>query len=174
MTPLSQAARDGDASTVRQLLDIDPPPARKDLWDALIFAVGKGKMEVVDVLLGAGVEVDWHPEGHMNALHVAIEQQQIPMILRLLAAGADLNSAYAEGFTPLHHAVDLEGDSYHQTGEEEYLAGEMTALLLARGADVWAKDSSGQTPLDLARRYQHQVAVRLIQERMSGESPVAL
>ncbi|GAA1618336.1 hypothetical protein [Actinoplanes couchii] len=63
--------------------------------------------------------------------------------------------------TLLIHAVDGEGDGAVQTGTPAHV--DMTAFLLARGADPHAAMHDGGTALSLARRYGHWLAVELLE-----------
>ncbi|WP_308289951.1 hypothetical protein [Streptomyces cylindrosporus] len=51
----------------------------------------------------------------------------------------------------------------------------LTAILLAFGADPRLRDPKGNSPLDVARQYGHQLGIELLLkhvERWGGESPV--
>ncbi len=73
--------------------------------------------------------------------------------------GADINE-YKDGWTPLHHAVDIEVDSATQTGDELHV--DVTALLIARGADPHRPDTEGVTPLQDAERRGHWLAAEIM------------
>ncbi len=77
------------------------------------------------------------------AIHLPIQSesgQTVEKMQILIEAGADVNSRYVEGMTPLHRVVGLEDG---QTIME---------LLLDAGADINRKDYNGMTALDLAVR----------------------
>ncbi|MFF1731268.1 HDIG domain-containing metalloprotein [Streptomyces sp. NPDC058247] len=88
----------------------------------------------------------------------AAEHQDVELLARLLDAGADPNEG--NGATPLTYAVETEGDVALQSGDPLTVA--TTAVLLAYGADPGLADSSGETPLDVAKRYDHALAIRLL------------
>ena len=48
----------------------------------------------------------------MPVLHRAVEHEQLDMIRLLVEHGADVYLSNQGGWTPLMHAVDLEGDSH--------------------------------------------------------------
>ena len=79
--------------------------------------------------------------GGRTPLMLALGEGQGAAVIGLLGAGADVNAADAEGFTPLHYAAGAFWG--------ENLA--HVSLLLERGAQRDATDSKGRTPLDLAR-----------------------
>ena len=71
-----------------------------------------------------------------RALHV-YSANQLEMVRRLIAAGADVNAATREGATPLHWAGRFRVEA-------------AVPLLLAAGARVDARDEDGATPLFFA------------------------
>ena len=64
-------------------------------------------------------------------LHQAVTDGNIEAVKRQIAAGADVNAKYVDGWTPLHLATTKE----------------VVELLIAKGADVNAKNTNGMTPL---------------------------
>ena len=87
---LMLAAREGQAQTVAALLKYRPKVSlRNAVGDsALMLAVLKGETSVVDLLLGAGAQVNhdgWNP------LMYAAFEGRLEIVDRLLAHGADVN-----------------------------------------------------------------------------------
>jgi ankyrin repeat protein len=64
------------------------------------------------------------------------------------------------GATPLHVAVDLEGDAAWQSGEPPKTT--LTKLLLDLGADPQIANKEGKTPADVAREYNHLGALSML------------
>lgn len=97
--------------------------------------------------------------GGLTPLQLAVEAQNIPMIEALFNLGADLDAHDAQGWTPLHRAVDIDLDTASQTAGMQ--AGDfMRALsfataeaLITLGADDTARDAAGRTPRDLVASY---------------------
>jgi ankyrin repeat protein len=85
--------------------------------------------------------------------------EDAPQLRQLLDGGADVQDPDETGLTLLDHAVDVEGDGARQTGGPLHV--DITALLLARGADPLAPDFHGHTSLDLANIHEHWLAVEL-------------
>ena len=86
-------------------------------------------------------------------------------VKQLLASGVDVNQrgshATTNGGTLLHFAAKL--------GDEE-----MVRFLLGVGADVTAKDDSGETAFDVAVGYREPKIAQLLKERQTGKTaPVA-
>lgn len=77
----------------------------------------------------------------------------------LLDSGADPNEI-CFGFTLLQHAIELEGDSALQSGTAVNAA--LTAIVLAYGADPNFTSDGGKTALEMAQRYNHEPAIRLL------------
>ncbi|HEX2752458.1 MAG TPA: ankyrin repeat domain-containing protein [Alphaproteobacteria bacterium] len=88
----------------------------------------------------------------INKLFRAVEKNDLRLVKRLLAEGADVNARtqtpstvsimmysvpYAKGSTPLHAAALLGHD-------------DIARLLLEKGADINARNNEGHTPLDYA------------------------
>ncbi|MER6368586.1 HDIG domain-containing metalloprotein [Streptomyces mirabilis] len=94
----------------------------------------------------------------------AVEHQDAELLAQLLDAGADPDEG--NGATPLTHSVEAEGDGALQSGGP--LTVTTTAVLLAYGADPGQADASGETPLDVAKRYDHAPAIRLLTRHLSG------
>lgn len=105
------------------------------------LAIHAGQAEMVDRLLRAGAD----PRGpgyHLPLVHQAVGaviRRELPAetLVRLLEAGADVNEPDADGFTPLHRAVQA---------DDARLAG----LLLRSGARPNVRDERGEAPLDAA------------------------
>ncbi|MEU4173306.1 ankyrin repeat domain-containing protein [Streptomyces sp. NPDC026665] len=91
--------------------------------------------------------------------HQAIEDEEIFELVKLLDSGVDPNEIVGN-MTLLAHAVDYEGDSANQTGQEMGVA--YTAVLLAFGADPNLAAEGGETPLALADEYSHDSAKKLM------------
>lgn len=161
---LHRLAKEGTLSQVENYLWGHPAViTQDDLANALSAAVMRGDLAIVKVLLAHSANPNCQPSEHLPALHCAIEQQDKNSIRLLVEYGADVNLPTENGFTPLHLAVDIEGDSAWQRGETPSV--ELTTLLLELGANPKAKDSSGKTPLNIAEQYQHSRAIELLAER---------
>ncbi|MER7679105.1 hypothetical protein [Streptomyces sp. NPDC096934] len=95
----------------------------------------------------------------------AVEHQDVELLARLLDAGADPDEG--NGATPLTHAIETEGDVALQSGKPLTVA--TTAVLLAYGADPALPDAFGETPLEVAKQYDHVLAMRLLRRHLSGK-----
>ena len=103
----------------------------------------------------------------MSEAHRAVEQEDLVRLRQLLDTGTDVN-AVEDGWTLLHHAVDVEIDGHNQTGDPLHV--DVTAFLLARGADPSISVDGGQTPFQMAFSRGHWLAVTLM-EAISSRRP---
>jgi ankyrin repeat protein len=126
------------------------------------------------------------------ALHNAVKQEDLALVERLIASGADPNSLDQDGFTPLQNAIwqgclplvnlllakgakpndptSLTSISLHFAAMKNYV--EIAKLLIEKGVDVNAKaelNAIGYTPLDLAIKLDYVELVHLLLE--NGAKP---
>jgi len=150
VTPLMIAAKEGDVSRVKELLErevqVDQPS--KYGWTALMFASWQGHPGVVDVLLAAGADPDvisgsvpsrfetvgGHPPS--SALREAISNGHIHIARKLLDAGAQLDP-----------------ESVAHAGHEAELG--FLQELLVRGADLNTPSRNAFYPSALCTAAKH-------------------
>ena len=178
-TPLMRAAERGDLDSVRALLrnGADVNEAKGTGHTALMLAAGRDHLEIVQTLLRAGANPNaiifgrygipgWAWMFAMNRCNKHWRE----MTDAMLAAGVDLNPKTKQP-SPLGHAIDEDDvviveallkkganpnltDS--ETGETllmsaaKYSTPEVVQALIKGGADVNARNKSGQTALTLA------------------------
>jgi ankyrin repeat protein len=180
--PLALAARYDYTDAVRVLLDHGAEVDSEDyLGDTpLIIAIRWGRAKPAQVLIAAGADVNRRPYSPDNdastQLHMVIKSERfdpghkLPLIERMIAAGADVNISNAVGDTPLLTAVR------HGTGHYYAIIGVKKAhtyvseitrwpvqhtlpvagiaaiihMLRSAGADVGAHDRDGKLARELA------------------------
>jgi ankyrin repeat protein len=118
--PIALAARRNDTAAVRALLDAKPHPD-------------------VNVRMADGT----------SALHWAVYHNDIDLVTRLIAAGANVNAKNDYGATPMSEAAVV--------GNVEVLR-----KLLAAGADVESPNGDGQTALMVIARTSNVAAAKLL------------
>lgn len=151
---IHEAARLGDAATVRELLDagMDVNASDEDNATALHWAAAWGKEDVALLLLGAGADPSRTDHEGNTPLHLASKKGYTSpkLVNHLLQHSAvDVNARNAAGMTALHHAA--------RRGRSD-----MVRLLLEAGADPSLRDDGGHVPLDLALQHRRDAVVDVL------------
>jgi ankyrin repeat protein len=117
---------------------------------ALHGVVGEEHVEMAQLLIDHGADVNVHSEDGATPLHLAAYPGMVDLLVR---NGADINARNNDGETPLiTHAMEPDGD-------------EVVETLLRLGADVNARDKSGETALGHAkRRDETEIAAMLLRK----------
>jgi ankyrin repeat protein len=69
-------------------------------------ASASGQLEIVQLLLAHGADVNAQQEGGFVPLHNAAQNGQLEMVRLFLDKGADVNAANKDGLTALHYALE--------------------------------------------------------------------
>ncbi|HUA87014.1 MAG TPA: ankyrin repeat domain-containing protein [Bryobacteraceae bacterium] len=151
---LIDAARSGDAKTIRALLaqKAGVNAADADGSTALHYAARNDRLDIADLLIAAGANVNAATRYHITPLSLACINGDAVLIEHLLKAGADANGTSEEGQTALMSAA---------------LAGKLDAIkvLLAHGAEVNAREPvRGQSALMWAASKGNTAAVETLIE----------
>jgi hypothetical protein len=155
VSDLVRAAKDGDMTAVRSLLD--QGAEQSDKSEALVKAAIYGRTEIVRLLLEKGADVDY---GKGRPLLHASNESQTEVVRILLERGADPNAKTGRGFTALHFAIDRGSVPIVQ-------------LLLAHGAITGIADYEVGTPLKFAEQKGHTAIVRLLRQAEAKELGLA-
>ena len=164
---LHKAAREGDADRVRKLLDagadVNVRNANKGRlqYTPLHWAAYYGHLEIAEILISRGADLDAEDPDYSTPLYLAAEQGHPKVVEFLVSKGAEVNvKSNAWGYTPLHRAAwgPVTMRKHLGAGEagtvseadlnENYL--EIVGMLLEKGAKVDVLDNDGKTPLDQA------------------------
>ncbi len=185
-TPAEQlllAAQQGEAATLRSLLDDGAPIEARDQrratqgWTPLMLAARGGHREAVQTLLHAGADpalLDGPPDKAARwigqeagedalagvclgrpALTRAVEGAHLEVACALLEAGAPVEVKDALGWTPFLLAC--------QAGHLE-----LVRVLAEKGADLKKKGPGGATALELATHGGHRAVVDFLLQRSKG------
>lgn len=158
-TPLMYVAGYGDADKVSDFLarGEDVKARDKDGWTALHHAtLGGVHDDVMRLLIRAGADVNARTPGGETPLMFSARKGKVEEVRVLIEAEADVNLANKGGETALIMVADR--------GHSEEEAEAVTELLLRAGADSDAKDSSGQTAMQLAKESKRPRIVKLLKD----------
>ena len=146
------ACKEGRVTEVEHLLHAPQNPDARDAqnkWMGIHLAAGNGHLDVVRLLLEAGVDKDAAMQGGARALHLAALRGQLDIVRFLLEAGADKDAVEQRGARALHFAAD-----------QGHL--DVVRFLLEAGADKDAVEQRGARALHLAANHGHLDVVRLL------------
>ena len=191
-TPLHWATQEGCTGMVQLLLldqGINPDSGHADehigLPTPLCLASRCGHIEIVQLLLDRGADIEARDSNRYTPLCLASRWRHIKIVQLLLDRGADIEARASDNRTPLCLAswcghieivqllLDRGADIKARDSDRRtplYLASsgghiEIAQLLLDRGADIEARDSDNRTPLCLASRYGYIKIVQLLLDR---------
>ena len=104
--PIFQASTNGHCAVVEWLMSevgakVAEAVERDDGVSALWAAASGDHVDVVHLLLEAGVRVDQAKKGGSTPLFMAAQKGHLYVVRRLMAAGANVNQARDGGWTPL-------------------------------------------------------------------------
>ncbi|EFY84200.1 Pfs, NACHT and Ankyrin domain protein [Metarhizium acridum CQMa 102] len=150
-TILSLAARCGVTSMVELLLKRGARVNNSGgVSTPLHEAVHVGHVEVTELLLDNGAELDVEDKNGRTPLSIAAAKGKTTLLQLLLRRGAGVNfKAKCNGLAPLHRAAEKGNVT-------------TTELLCARGGDINIRDELGQTSLHKAVEYEKNTVVKLL------------
>jgi ankyrin repeat protein len=152
-----KAVEQGDTKTVKHYLDIGiSANTRINNQNLLHFA---GSKEVAELLIAKGVDVKAKDALGFTPLHFAAGYDRIEVAQTLIAKGADINAqtereTHFYRWTPIRTyrlRSSLPGNGMGTTPLFFARSPEMAKLLIAKGANVNAKNKNGITPLHTAQ-----------------------
>ncbi|XP_072875984.1 ankyrin repeat domain-containing protein 42 isoform X6 [Chlorocebus sabaeus] len=158
-TPLHLAATHGHSFTLQIMLrsGVDPSVADKREWRPVHYAAFHGRLGCLQLLVKWGCSIeDVDYNGNLPALafpgHVAAFKGDLGMLKKLVEDGViNINERADNGSTPMHKAAGQ--------GHIECLQ-----WLIKMGADSNITNKAGERPSDVAKRFAHLAAVKLLEE----------
>lgn len=138
LTGLRYAAQEGQVGRIQSMLEKGADINASDAggFTALELAVFQGQMKAAEVLLENGADPNKRGSDEKLPLAWAIEGNNESMVRLLIEHGANVHTSI-DGFTFMHLAVDFGNIAIVQS-------------LIDAGADIQAKDQSGQAAIHTA------------------------
>lgn len=183
---IDRAIARGDLSTIKALLESDPSvvnQGRRPDMPPLLNAILRQKVEIAQLLISNGADVNVTDPSSRTSVHLAVERN-LPELIPLLAKnGAKLNTLDNVGWAPLHWAaakdrmevtsllIDV-GADVHATSQlggsvlhEAASSGsaEMIQLLIDAGVDPNVIANDGGRAFDVALKYENTDAIQLLE-----------
>lgn len=184
-TPLHTAIRNGHADMAELLIanDANTNSKGRNGWTQLHVVAGCSLKAVAELLIAKGADVNAKDARNRTPLFLAANNGHEAVAELLIAKGADVNAKDEDGETPLHAVSG--GDSNEkmmeilslgfkavESGREADLVGSIITkahvvvveLLIAKGADVNAKDYKGHSPLWTALKNNEKDVAELLKK----------
>ena len=151
MAPIHHAVRAGDAEALRQLLESGESPDALYVENAFQRSKtplhclcghdnGGDRAACFELLRDAGANLEASDFQRYRPLHYAAEKASVELVSLLVQARVNVDATGNHGATALHLAARF---LHGRTND-------CVDVLLANGASVNARDSSGETPFDVA------------------------
>ena len=132
--------------------------------EAFCKAAFEGDVDTLRRLLAEGAGIDTIGWFGLTPLISAVEGGPLDAIRFLLDAGADVNATDTGGTTPLLQAIDVECDAASQMQNQAEPSTDSVELLLEYGADPRRPSRKGETPLEVARRWDAPQLVSILRD----------
>uniref|UniRef100_A0A672PPK8 Ankyrin-1-like n=1 Tax=Sinocyclocheilus grahami TaxID=75366 RepID=A0A672PPK8_SINGR len=145
------AARNDDTRTAAVLLQNDPNPDVLSKvctgFTPLHIAAHYENLNVAQLLLNRGADVNFMPKNGITPLHIASRRGNVIMVRLLLDRGAKIDAKTKDELTPLHCAA--------RNGHVRIIE-----ILLDQGTPIQAKTKNGLSPIHMAAQGDHLDCIR--------------
>lgn len=179
-SPLIRAAIEGDLAAAQRAIKegvdlntVEVFTIKKNAeirGHALTFAAVSGEIQIVRLLLEAGIDMNKEIEGGVSPLSAAITADHYDIAELLIEGGVELNRVdQLRGCTPLQEiAIPPEKDEY-ESGQEydkkKHERARLAQLMLERGADTeQISDDVDKTALELAKESQFTALINVLDQ----------
>lgn len=106
-----------------------------DGWTLLHVAANEGHVDLIDLFVEYGANIDARSRNFRTPLHVACIRGNLGVIQAMMMAGADINAKDIDGNTPCHFCAEF--------GHKDCLR-----YLLHKHPSLYSKNKEGLSPLD--------------------------
>lgn len=130
---------------------------RRGGWTVMDEAADKGDLDTVKALLRHGADPSESDSHGWTALHLAARHYHSMIVKEILEHGANASPESSDGTTPLH----LAARPYDGKDSDQCVTLE---ILLMYGADITARDRTGDTALDVAVTQECEKAAKFLRE----------
>jgi ankyrin repeat protein len=198
---LLDAIRQKDLKAVRQIvatgIDLNPKSGLHDVNKPLAYAAAYGNLEIVQLLVKAGADLNGKVAYGDVALIKADEHENDDIIEYLIEQGADVNVPNEFGVTPfiglcmskkpklvqlaLKHGGDVNSSFVQKIGDgigsknssplgaaAFYGRLDVVEILLLNGADPRAKDCKDRSLVEVAKSQGHEDVAKLLQKHLDS------
>jgi uncharacterized protein len=143
---LARSIRLGDVHGVQRSLAAGADPnERRGQRVSLAVAAENNRVDIAELLVGAGADVGWVADNGWSALTYADANESEALVDRLVQLGAPVDSRLAHGYSQLHRAA--------RRADAEAVAA------LVRSIETETLDAQGDTALMLAVQFRHESCV---------------
>lgn len=149
----------------------------KILYTPLKMATKRGLVDIIELLISHGAEVNTKIENDDSALHeavVSLYNSSQKAVEFLIENGADINAKGFHGKTPLHLASEGQPVLHYEKPHLLYykpVDESIVEYLLKEGAEVNAMDDQGLTPLDYAVKNGHTKIIEILHKFGAKRNP---
>ncbi|QOD38817.1 ankyrin repeat domain-containing protein [Candidatus Wolbachia massiliensis] len=138
-------------------LKINPDARNRDGYTPLYVAIQNGNIEIAELLIKCGTNIDDNYERSRTPLHIAIGRKQLEIAKLLVKSGANVNAKTKnhgkDNLTPMHFAVFADTPEFIE-------------LLSSNGAIINERESvEGYTPLHLAALYGNKNIIQTLVDK---------
>ena len=147
-TLLLKSVVEGNHEVVRHLIasgaDVNEKDRYRDNKTALHIGSERGHLDIVEMLLNAGTNIDEVDKKQFTPLMLAVRSGKLHVVYYLVEAGADITKQDRDGQTALHIAIEsCSGDCWQDPLR-------FVETLLRYGAEMDQQNKKHQTPLVLS------------------------
>lgn len=160
---LMDAVETNKYELVKSILDQNSDISTGELSVALAISVRCEDLNIIQLLIDHGADVNHISLDVMPILHQAVEEDRPDVIQLLVQNSADVNIRNDLGNTALIIALDIEIVTASEWIDPPEM--EISKLLFELGADPTIKNDRGQSAIDICRERNYEEALELFTKK---------